>query len=56
MQFQNQLVGASEIFRKEKNWPPLQMLTLTMCLKLDEQLKVDRKVLDVVDRFNKKCA
>ena len=54
MRLRNQLVNAAENFAEEQNLTP--MLILTMSKDMDEQLKLAHKVVDVVDRANrKKC-
>ncbi len=52
MRFRNQLVNAAENFAKEGNLTP--MLITTMSKDMDEQLKLAHKVVDVVDRANRK--
>ena len=55
MRLRNQLVNAAENFAKEENSTPV--LIPTMSEDMDEQLKLAHKVVDVVDRANKKnCA
>ena len=51
MRLRNQLVKAAENFAREDNLPPV--LTTTMSEDMDEQLKLARKVVDVVDRANR---
>ena len=52
MRFRNQLVNAAENFAREENLTPV--LISTMCRDMDEQLKLAHKVVDVVDRANRK--
>ena len=52
MRLRNQLVNAAENFAREENLTPV--LIPTMSRDLDEQLKLARKVVDVVDRINRK--
>ena len=52
MQLRNQLVNAAENFASEENLTPV--LIPTMSRDMDEQLKYAHKVLDVVDRTNRK--
>ena len=52
IRFSNQLVVAAEDFVREKN--SNSVLIPTMSKDMDEQLKLARKVVDVVDRANKK--
>ena len=52
MQLKNQLVNATENVAREENLTPL--LIPTMFKDMDEQLKLAQKVVDVVDRANKK--
>ena len=52
MRFRNGLVTAAENFAEEENLTPV--LITTMCKVMDEQLKLSHKVVDVVDRANKK--
>ena len=55
MQLRNQLVNAAENFAREENLT--QVLIPTMSKDMDEQLKLAHKVVDVVDRANRKiCA
>ena len=48
----NQLVNAAENFAREENFTPV--LIPTMSKDMDEQLKLAQKVVDVVDRANRK--
>ena len=52
MRLRNQLVNAAENFARKENLTP--MLIPTMSESLDEQLKLAHKVVDVVDRTNRK--
>ena len=52
MRLKNQLVNAAEIFAREKNLA--SVLTPTMSKDMDEQLKLAHKVVDVVDREDRK--
>ena len=52
MPYRNQLSLAAEIFGEEENLSPVVIPTLSK--DMDEQLKLAHKVLDVVDRANKK--
>ena len=52
MRLRNQLVNAAEIFAREENLTPV--LIPTMSSDMDEQLKLAHKVVDVVDRTNRK--
>ena len=52
MRLRNQLVNAVENFAREENLTPV--LIPTMSRDMDEQLKLAQKVLDVVDRTNRK--
>ena len=52
LRLRNQLVNAAENFAREKNLPPV--LIPTMSKDTDEQLKLSHKVVDVVDRANRK--
>ena len=52
MQLKNQLVNAAENFAREENLTPV--LIPTTSKDIDEQLKMAHKVVDVVDRTNKK--
>ena len=52
MRLRNQLVNAAENVAREENLTPL--LIPTMSKDMDEQLKLAHKVVDVVDRANKK--
>ena len=52
MQLWNQLVNAAENFAREENLTPV--LIPTMSSVMDEQLKLAHKVVDVVDRTNRK--
>ena len=52
MRLRNQLVNAAENFAREESLTPV--LIPTMSRDLDEQLKLAHKVVDVVDRKNKK--
>ena len=52
LRLRNQLVKAAENFAREENLTPL--LIPTMSRDVDEQLKLARKVVDVVDRTNRK--
>ena len=51
MRLRNQLVTAAENFAREENLSPLLIPTLSK--HMDEQLKLAKKVVDVVDRANK---
>ena len=52
MRLRNQLVNAAENFAGEENLNPV--LIPTMSKDMDEQLKLAHKVVDVVDRANRK--
>ena len=52
MRLRNQLVNAAENFAREENLTPA--LIPTMSKYMDEQLKLAHKVVDVVDRTNRK--
>ena len=52
MRLRNQLVFAAEIFARGENLAP--MLIPTMSKDMGEQLKLAHKLLDVVDRANRK--
>ena len=52
MRLRNQLVNAAEKFAREENLTPV--LIPTMSRDMDEQLKLAHKVVDVVDRTNRK--
>ena len=52
MRLRNQLVNAAENFAREENLTPV--LIPTMYKDMDEQLKLAHKVVDVVDRANRK--
>ena len=52
MRLRNQLVNAAENFAREENLTPV--LIPTMSRYMDEQLKLAHKVVDVVDRANRK--
>ena len=52
MRLRNQLVNAAENFAREENLIPV--LIPTMYRDMDEQLKLVHKVVDVVDRINRK--
>ena len=52
MRLRNQLVNAAENFAREKNLTPV--LIPTMSRDMDERLKLAHKVVDVVDRTNRK--
>ena len=52
MRLRNQLVIAAENFAGEENWTPL--LLPTMSKDMEEQLKLSDKVVDIVDRANRK--
>ena len=52
MRLRNQLVNAAENFAREENVTPV--LIPTMSKGMDEQLKLAHKVVDVVDRTNRK--
>ena len=52
MRLRNQLVNAAENFAREKNLIPV--LIPTRSRDMDEQLKLAHKVVDVVDRANRK--
>ena len=52
MRLRNQLVNAAENFAREENLTPV--LIPTMSKNNDEQLKLAHKVVDVVDRANRK--
>ena len=52
MRLRNQLVNAAKNFAREENLTPV--LIPTMSRDMDEQLKLAHKVVDVVDRANRK--
>ena len=52
MRLRNQLVNAAENIAREENLTPV--LIPTMSRDMDEQLKLAHKVVDVVDRTNRK--
>ena len=52
MQLRNQLVTGAENYRKEDNFAPV--LIPTMSKDMDEKLKLAHTVVDVADRSNKK--
>ena len=52
IRLRNQLVIAAETFARGKNLTPV--LIPTMSIEMDEQLKLAHKVVDVVDRANRK--
>ena len=52
LRLRNQLVNAAEIFAREENLTPV--LIPTMSRDMDEQLKLAHKLVDVVDRTNRK--
>ena len=52
MRLRNQLVNATENFPREENLTPV--LIPTMSRDMDEQLKLAHKIVDVVDRTNRK--
>ena len=52
MRLRNQLVYAAENFAREENLTPVQIPTLSK--DMEEQLKLAHKVVDVVDRANRK--
>ena len=52
MRLRNQLVNAAEKFAREENLTPV--LIPTMSRDMDEQLKLAHKLVDVVDRTNRK--
>ena len=52
MRSRNQLVNAAENFAREENLTPV--VIPTMSRDIDEQLKLAHKVVDVVDRANRK--
>ena len=52
MRLRNQLVNAAERFAREENLTPV--LIPTFCKDMDQQLKLAHKVVDVVDRANRK--
>ena len=52
MRLRNQLVNVAENFAREENLTPV--LIPTMSKDMDEQLKLAHKVVDVVDRANRK--
>ena len=52
MRLRNQLVNAADNFAREENLTPV--LITTMSRDMDEQLKLAHKVVDVVDRRNRK--
>ena len=52
LRLRNQLVNAAENFAREENLTPVLIPTLSR--DMDEQLKLAQKVVDVVDRTNRK--
>ena len=52
MRLRNQLVNAADNFAREENLTPVLIPTLSK--DMDEQLKLAHKVVDVVDRANRK--
>ena len=52
MRLRNQLVNAAEKFAREENLTSVLILTLSK--DMDEQLKLAHKLVDVVDRANRK--
>ena len=52
MRLRNQLVNAAENFAREEILIPVLMRTMSK--DMDEQLKLAHKVVDVVDRANRK--
>ena len=52
MQLRNQLVNAAENFAREQHLTPVLIATISK--DMDEQLNLSHKVVDVVDRANKK--
>ena len=52
LRMRNQLVIAAEIFAREENLSPVLIQTLSK--DMDEHLKLAKKVVDVVDRTNRK--
>ena len=52
MRLRNQLANAAENFAREENWTPVVIPTVSR--DMDEQLKLAHKVVDVVDRTNRK--
>ena len=52
MRLRNQLVNAAENFAREENLNPV--LIPTMSKDMDEQIKLAHKVVDIVDRANRK--
>ena len=52
MRLRNQLVNAADNFTREENLTPVQIPTLSK--DMEEQLKLAHKVVDVVDRANRK--
>ena len=52
MRLRNQLANAAENFARDKNLTPVLIPTMTK--DMDEQLKLAHKVVDVVDRANRK--
>ena len=52
IQLRNQLVNAAENFAREEDLTPVLILTMTNYM--DDQLKLSHKVVDVVDRANRK--
>ena len=52
MRFRNQLVNAADNFAREESLTPVLILTMTK--DMNEQLKLAHKVVDVVDRANRK--
>ena len=52
MRLRNQLVNAAENFAREDNLTPVPIPTMSR--DMDEQLKLAHKVVDIVDRANRK--
>ena len=52
IRLRNQLVNAAENFAREEDLTPVLILTMTNYM--DDQLKLSHKVVDVVDRANRK--
>ena len=52
LQLKNQLVNAAENFAREESLTPVMIPTMSK--DIDEQLKLAQKVVDVVDRANRK--
>ena len=52
MRLRNQLVNAAKIFAREENLTPVLIPTISR--DMDEQLKLAHKVVDVVERTNRK--